>query len=108
MDRERLERTALRWGGLALVVQIWIALHFEVVARRYWIDSRRYLVSLHRFAQRVSQLKPAAFKAPWSFVYLGLFVALMTAMVFALWIIGFREALAAGEPDDKTNEHLHE
>ncbi len=104
MEPERLQRAGLRWGGLALVGQLWVALVFVGWCFSGWEETRRQLVSFAESVDRFSQLKTPALKYPWAGVYFVLFVTGVVAILGWLTISGLREAMApepeANEPDD--------
>src|SRR5438067_7478650 len=100
MDRERQRRLAVQLAGLALVAQIWVGFTFEKNLRDYLPESKRSLISYAQFSDRVSQLKPTLFKAPWSYVYLALFLLAMLAVLGGMWIAGLQQALDPDPPDD--------
>lgn len=100
MERSRLQRAALRWGGLALVAELWVALVFVHTARRHWNLYSAQMVSFDESMNRISQLKPLLFKAPYCLVYLILFVVGVSGVVGWLIASGMREAMAE-EPDDQ-------
>ncbi|MCU1282805.1 MAG: hypothetical protein JWM53_6351 [bacterium] len=106
MDRKRLQRVAVQWGGLALVAQVWVALVF---VRRFLLDweaTRPQLVSFAESMNRFSQLKTPALKYPWGAVYFVLFVAGIVALLGWLALSGLREAMAPEleSSDDHTDE----
>jgi hypothetical protein len=103
MDRERLQRAALRWGGLALVAQLWVALVFVHSVIEVWRSTRPELVSFAESANRFSQLKTPALKYPAAGVYFVLFVTALAALLVWLTVRGLREAMAAepNPPDDE-------
>jgi hypothetical protein len=99
MASDRLRQLAVQWGGLALVAQIWVALSFVQNVPREWQIGHPRLDSPRVIADRISQLKPALFKFPWSALYLGSFLLLILIVTVTLWIVGMRQAMAP-ERDD--------
>jgi len=95
MRPERLRRLAGIFGGIALVVQAWLMLRFEAMMRWYWGLVEHLFGGYTVLSNRMSQLKPALFKAPFSWLYLALFVLLMLVVIVAMWIAGFRAAIRA-------------
>jgi hypothetical protein len=98
MDRERRQRLALQWGGLALVLQIRLAFLCINLAHTDWDSARSGIGDLAQLTNRASQLKPALFKFPWSGIYLCSFIGAVAVALAWLWIHGMREAMAP-EPD---------
>lgn len=100
MERKRLQRAALQWGGLAMVAQLWVALVFVRRLLFDWDETRPQLASFAESMNRVSQLKAPALKYPWSGVYFVLFVVGAIVIVGWLTVAGVREAMAPATSDD--------
>lgn len=96
MSNERLRRLAYQWGGLALAVQLWIDLGFVHQLRRY-LEFVAKEVKLEVVPARISQLRPPALKVPWSYCYLGVFLAVALGCLGVLWVRALRRAMT---PDD--------
>lgn len=92
MRPERRQLLARLCGIAAIAVQAWLVLRFEAMTRWYWGTIDHLFGGFTVLSNRISQLKPAPFKAPWSWLYLALFTLLMLATLTWMWIAGFREA----------------
>ena len=84
-------------GGVAIAVQIWLVLRFENMARTYFASINDLFGGFAVLSNRISQLKPEPFKAPWSWLYLVLFIATMLATLGWMWVAGLRQALSSKE-----------
>jgi hypothetical protein len=105
MDRKRLQRAALQWGGLALVAQLWVALGFIRRLLLDWEVTRPQLVSFAESVNRFSQLKTPALKYPSAAVYFVLFVAGVVGLLGWLAVEGLRDAMAPeAESDDDPSD----
>jgi hypothetical protein len=95
----RMRRVAGIVGAIAVVIQAWLMLRFEAMMRWYWGLVEHLFGGYTVLSNRMSQLKPALFKAPLSWLYLALFVLLMLVAIVGLWSAGLRAASAP--PDDE-------
>jgi len=91
MRSERPRRALVIAGAVALAVQALVAARFAAVLRAYWREIAPRL-SFATVSERMSQLKPALFKAPWSWLYLALFLAGALGVLGALVAAGVRAA----------------
>ena len=103
MGRERRQRFALQWGGLALLLQIRMAMLFVQLFRTDREGAALQYTNVQQLANRGSQLKPLAFKFPFVWIYVVAFFGLLAAIVLYLWIAGLRTAMAA-EPDASSDD----
>ena len=86
-------------GGLALVVQLWLVFRFEQMMRIYWGTVAQRFGGSSALSNRMSQLKPAPFKAPWSWIYFGLFLALTIGVLAWMWSAGIRAAASSTDEE---------
>jgi hypothetical protein len=96
----RLKRLAVQWGGLALVLQLWVALGFVHYIKLEWETARPKLVSFKDTMDRMSQMKSVVFKYPYIAIYIIAAALLIGGVIAYLTIRGVREAMAP-EPDDR-------
>lgn len=101
MDRERRQRLSLQWGALALLLQLRLALLFVQLVREEWATTAAKFGNLSQLTNRASQLKPAAFKFPFTWIYLSAFVGATVAILVVYWYRGMRAAMAP-EPERPT------
>ncbi len=91
MVDERLRRASVQWGLLALLVQLYVA------GRWSFFAFQDLATMIHKYAatleDRISQLKPEAFKFPLAGVYISLFALVSIVIVAALLYAGLRTAL---------------
>jgi hypothetical protein len=95
-DERRLERLGLQWGAIGLIAVLYVALDWLVTA----IDELQVLVVREgggELKDRMSQLKPVAFKFPWTGVWMVLAAVTAVAVVGWLAVRGVREAI---HPED--------
>ena len=102
MRPERRQLLARLLGGAALIVQVWLVLRFEAMTRRLWREDSPLFGGFKVLSHRMSQLKPALFKAPWSWLYLGLFTFLLLGTIGWMWFAGFRAAASSSNGDTPT------
>jgi hypothetical protein len=88
---ERTRRLGQKWGTVAVLVQMWIAgaLGWAIIG-----DLHRFFGQhgVAIFLERMSQMRPAAFKRPWNDLYVGLFVAAVLSLLVWLWGWALRES----------------
>lgn len=90
MVDDRLRRIAFRWGLIALIVEAYLASGVVIAA----FTDLVHLVEkygLGTITDRVSQLKPAAFKFPWVGLYIALFAVVGVLISGAMVYFGVRE-----------------
>ena len=106
MERSRLQRSGLQWGGLALVAQLWTALYFVHCWETMWSATQPELASFAQSVDRFSQFKTPALKYPYAAIYFSLFVAALAGLLGWLMVRGLREAMApepesSGQDDER-------
>lgn len=92
-SQRRLSRLAYQWGGVALAVQLWVCLHF-VHQLRHDVTTLGADIKVSTLPDRLSQLRPPALKAPYCYVYFGLFLLTALAVIGTLAVRGLRAAMA--------------
>jgi hypothetical protein len=100
---ERLRRAALRWGALGLIAQLYFAVGFlgdGLNELHRWTT----LIGTATIKDRMSQMKPAAFKFPFTGIYLSIFAIIAVIVVIALFYVGFKEAFGARADSSSTSE----
>ncbi|MGZ3438379.1 MAG: hypothetical protein ACXVDD_02640 [Polyangia bacterium] len=85
------------------MAQLYVALSFVQNVPHEWNDGKPRLNHPGIIADRISQMKPALFKFPFSAFYLAIFLALTLAITIMLWVRGMRSAMAA-EPDASSDD----
>ncbi len=98
MADERLKRLALQWGAIGLLAQLYLASNWLAEA----VENLNDLLTRFNapvLKDRISQLKPAAFKFPWTGMYMILFALVALAIVAVLIVRGWREAFPGEETD---------
>lgn len=99
MGPEIRRRAALVAGALVLVVQALLAGKFAATLWRLWRSVASLFGGFTTLSQRISQLKPAPFKTPWSWCYLAIFLLATIAVISALVVAGIREARTSSAPE---------
>jgi hypothetical protein len=105
METKRLQRAGLRWGGLALVVQLAVGLSFIRTFITVWDGTRPEMVEFRESFNRFSQFKATALKYPLGWIYLVMLAIALAAILGWMTWSGLRQAMAA-EP--QTPDELDE
>jgi hypothetical protein len=88
---ERTRARARSWGAVALILQLWLTLAFAgACVRGLYAFFQQHGVRI--FVERMSQLRPAAFKHPFNSAYVIAYLLAVVIVLGRMWQVGLRSA----------------